>query len=54
MQAATGDETSQARESRGECAEQLAEVPGLDLQFGDTGALAGDAQKFNVHDEAVS
>ena len=34
----------------GQRSEQLAEGVGLDFQLGDAGALAGNAQEFNVHE----
>ena len=37
------------RAPRRQRSEQLAERLGLDLQLGDAGAFAGNAQKFNVH-----
>ena len=43
------DQLAQARAPRRQRSEQLAEGVGLDLEFGDAGALAGNAQKFNVH-----
>ena len=33
--------------------EQLAEGFGLDFQLGDAGALAGNAEKFNVHGDSA-
>ena len=37
---------------RGQRRQQLAQGVGLDLQFGDAGALAGNAQKLNMHMDA--
>ena len=52
MQPVCRDELAKAGNRVGQRSEQLAEGVGLDLEFGDAGALARNAEKFNVHGAA--
>jgi hypothetical protein len=45
------NQVAQARASGRQLPQNLAEGLGLEFHLGDSSALSGDAQKFNVHDD---